>query len=151
MKKSEHNQPKQIKNRRAKFDYQLGDSFVVGMQLTGAETKSLRLGHGQLRGSFVTIKNGELWLTNATISPSAGVPISESDQTRGRKLLAKKREINQLIEAKNQGQTIIPTEILIQGRYIKLRIAVGRGKKKYDKRQVLKERETNRRIKLSID
>ena len=146
MKKQRPNQTKRIVNRRAKFDYELGDSFVVGMQLTGAETKSLRMGHGQLRGSYVTVKDNELWLTNATISPSSGVPISESDQTRSRKLLAKRREINQLIQAKQQGLTIIPNEILVQGRYIKLRISAGRGKKAYDKRQTLKKREADQRI-----
>lgn len=144
MKKSRQNQPKQIKNRRAKFDYELSDGFVVGIQLTGAETKALRMGHGQLRGAFVTVKNGELWLTNATISSSSGVLISETDQTRSRKLLAKRKEINHLIEAKNQGQTIVPTDILTQGRYIKLKIAVGRGKKKYDKRETIKKRDQSR-------
>ncbi|MGZ6005526.1 MAG: SsrA-binding protein SmpB [Candidatus Saccharimonadales bacterium] len=146
MKKSGHNQAKTITNRRAKFDYELGDSFLVGLVLSGAETKALRLGHGQLRGSYVTVKDGELWLINCTISSTSGVPISESDQTRSRKLLAKKREINQLIQAKQQGMTIVPTEILTQGRFIKLRISVGRGKKKYDKRQTLKARDEERHI-----
>lgn len=144
--KKRQNQPKQITNRRAKFDYQLGDSFVVGIVLSGAETKALRLGHGQLRGAYVTIKDAELWLINATISASAGLPISESDQTRSRKLLARKKEINQLIQAKQQGLTIVPTAMLTQGRFIKLRISVGRGKKQYDKRQTIKAREQGRRI-----
>ncbi len=146
MKKKHSNQTKRISNRRAKFDYELGDSFVVGMQLSGGETKALRLGHGQLRGAYVTIKDNELWLINATISPSAGVPISESDQTRSRKLLAKRKEIDRLMAAKKQGQTIVPLEILTGGRYIKLRISIGRGKKQYDKRQVLKARDEQRRI-----
>jgi SsrA-binding protein len=144
--KKRPNQPKQITNRRAKFDYQLGDRFVVGLALTGAETKALRMGHGQLRGAYVTVKDNELWLINATISSTSGVPISESDQARSRKLLAKRPEINQLIQAKQQGMTIVPTEILTQGRFIKLRIAVGRGKKVYDKRQTIKAREQKRRI-----
>lgn len=146
MKKRNANQTKQITNRRARFDYELGDSFVVGIVLSGAETKALRLGHGQLRGAYVTIKDGELWLINCTIGSSAGMPISESDQTRSRKLLAKKREINTLIQAKQQGLTIVPTEILTQGRFIKLRISVGRGKKRYDKRQVIKKRDETRNI-----
>jgi len=150
MKKHRPNQPKQITNRRAKFDYELSDNFVVGIALTGAETKALRMGHGQLRGSYVTVKDNELWLINCTISPSAGVPISESDQTRSRKLLAKKREINQLIQSKQQGLTIVPTEILTQGRYIKLRISAGRGKKQYDKRQTIKAREQNRNIQATL-
>lgn len=147
MKKKRGNQPKQITNRRARYDYELSDGLVAGLQLTGAETKALRLGHGQLTGAYVTVKEGELWLINATISSSAGVPISESDQTRSRKLLVKRREINQLMQAKQDGKTIVPTQILTGGRYIKIKIAVGRGKKRYDKRQTIKKREADRRIK----
>lgn len=144
MVKKKPNQPKMITNRHARHDYELGDSLVVGLELTGRETKALRMGHGQLRGAYVTAKEGELWLINTTISPTAGIPISESEQTRARKLLAKRREIEALIEAKQQGRTIVPLDILTQGRYIKLRIAVGKGKKRYDKRQTLKKRDAAR-------
>lgn len=140
------NQTKQITNRRARHDYELGDSLVVGIELTGRETKALRLGHGQLRGAYVTVKDGELWLTNATISPSAGIDIPESEQTRSRKLLAKRKEIDNLIAAKQQGRTVVPLEMLTGGRYIKVRIASGRGKKQYDKRQTLKKRDEQRQI-----
>ena len=135
-----------IVNRRARFDYQLGDSLIVGMQLTGAETKSLRMGHGQLRGAYVTDKEGELWLINAQITGSSGVPIDESTQTRSRKLLAKRTEIEKLLTAKQQGMTIGPLEILNRGRYIKLKVALGRGKKRYDKRETLKRRQQERDI-----
>lgn len=144
MAKKKTKQPKRVVNRRAKFDYQLSDSLVGGLQLTGAETKSLRLGHGQLRGAYVTIRGGELWLINATISGSSGIQINEADQTRARKLLAKRREIAALVAAKQQGRTIVPLEILTQSRYIKLRLAVGKGKKLYDKREVLKKRDQDR-------
>lgn len=139
-----------ITNRRARFDYELGDSLVVGLQLTGAETKALRMGHGQLRGAYVTVKNDELWLFNATISPSSGIAISESNQTRNRKILAKRKEIIKLIEAKQQGSTIVPIDILTQGRYIKLRIAPGKGKKEYDKRQTIKQRDETRAIRRNF-
>ena len=139
-----------ITNRRAKFDYELGDSIVVGLQLSGAETKALRLGHGQLRGAYVTVKDEELWLVNASIMPSSGVPISPDDQTRSRKLLAKRKEINRLISEKNSGRTIVPTELITGGRYIKLRIAVGKGKKHYDKRQTLKSRQQQRDIDRTV-
>lgn len=135
---------KRIQNRRARHDYELGDGLVVGIALTGGETKALRMGHGQLRGAYVTVKDGELFLINATISATKGIPIDEPTQTRTRKLLAKKREISQLIEAKQQGKTIVPLEMLTGGRYIKLRIAIGRGKKLYDKRQTLKARDDAR-------
>ena len=146
MAKKKAHQSKSITNRRAKHDYLLGDSLVVGLELSGAETKSLRLGHGQLRGAYVTLKNNELFLLNATISPSSGIPINESDQTRARRLLAKRREIQAMAEAKQQGRTIVPLEILTQGRFIKLRLAVGQGKKNYDKRQVLRARDQTRDI-----
>src|SRR5690349_6886487 len=139
MPKKKQAHTKQITNRRARHDYELGDSLVVGLELSGAETKSLRLGHGQLRGAYVTVKDGELWLFNAAINGTNGIPIDESTQTRNRKLLARKREIDHLIEAKQQGKTLVPLEILTGGRYIKLRIAIGRGKKNYDKRQTLKK------------
>jgi SsrA-binding protein len=139
-------QARQITNRRARHDYELGDSLIVGLELTGRETKALRMGHGQLRGAYVTVKDDEIILINATISPSSGIPIPEDEQTRARKLLAKRREIDALIEAKQQGRTIVPLQIMTQGRYIKLKIAVGKGKKLYDKRQTLKKRDESRQI-----
>lgn len=141
------NQPAgKIVNRRARFDYELGDSFVVGLQLNGGETKALRLGHGQLTGSYVTVKDGELWLVGAQINSSKGVPLSEQDQLRSRKLLAHQKEINSLISAKQQGKTIVPLEFMTRGRYIKLRIAAAKGKRKYDKRESLKRRQQERDI-----
>lgn len=144
--KAASHQPKTIQNRRARHDYELGDSLVVGMELTGAEVKSLRMGHGQLRGAYVTVKDAEIFLIGATIHGVKGVAIDEAGQTRTRKLLAKRREIDALIAAKQQGKTIVPLDILTQGRFIKLRLAVGKGKREYDKRQVLKKRDENREI-----
>jgi SsrA-binding protein len=137
---------KRISNRRARYDYDLGESLVVGLQLTGAETKALRLGHGSLRGAYVTVKDNELWLINAQIMGARGIQISEDTQTRTRKLLAKKSEIHRLIQAKNEGRTIVPLELLTGGRYIKLRISAGKGKKSYDKRETIKRRQQERDI-----
>ncbi len=148
--KKKQAQTKQIVNRRARHDYELGDSLVAGIQLSGAEVKALRTGHGQLRGAYVTVTNNEIWLLNATISGTSGILISEHDQTRNRKLLAKRREIDALIEAKQQGKTIVPLEILTQGRHIKVRIAIGRGKKQYDKRQTLKKRDAERQTQTIV-
>ena len=141
---------KTIQNRRARHDYELGDSLVVGISLTGAETKALRLGHGHLRGAYVTVKQDELFLINATIAGTSGIQIDESTQTRARKLLAKRKEIQALIEQKQQGKTLVPLELLTQSRYIKRRLAVGRDKKLYDKRQTLKKREQDRQAKSAI-
>lgn len=144
MAKKKAQQAKRISNKRAKFDYDLGDSFVAGLSLTGAETKALRMGHGHLKGAYVTAKDGELYLLNATITGFSGVKLTETEQTRSRKLLMKRREIDEIIEQKNQGKSIIPTELLTGGRYIKLRLATGTGRKKYDKRELIKKRDTER-------
>ena len=137
---------KKIVNTRARFDYELGDSFVMGIVLNGRETKALRLGHGQLQGAFVAVKNGELFLMNTTIHGTNGIPIDEQEKTQDRKLLAKKREIAQIIAAKQQGKTIVPTELLTKGRFIKVRVAIGKGKREYDKRQTLKKQDDRRNI-----
>jgi SsrA-binding protein len=150
MAKKKANAPKSIQNRRARFDYELGAALVVGVELTGAEVKSLRLGHGNLRGAYVTVKGNELFLLNGTINGTSGVHIDEQDQTRSRRLLAKRREIDALITAKTQGRTIVPLELLTRERYIKLRIAIGKGKKRYDKRQTLKARDESRQINRAL-
>lgn len=150
MAKKKSTGPKTIQNRRARHDYELGDGLVVGLELTGAEVKSLRMGHGQLRGAYVTLKADELFLINAAINGTNGIPIAEADQTRARRLLAKRREIDRLVAAKQQGNTIVPLELLTGGRFIKLRISIGRGKKNYDKRQALKARDETRNIHAAL-
>lgn len=137
-------QKTRIVNKRARFDYELGDSLIVGISLTGPETKALRHGHGQLRGAFVAVKDNELWLVNAQINPVSGAPIVIDDQTRSRKLLAKRREIDNLLQAKQQGRTIVPIELMTSGRYLKLKIAIGKGMKRYDKREKLKRHQQER-------
>lgn len=137
---------KKITNRRARHDYELGDDLLVGIALTGAETKLLRMGHGQLRGAHVAIKDGELWLVGSSIHGTSGIPLDETNLMRTRKLLARRRQIEQLADAKQQGKTIVPLELLTGGRFIKLRIAIGRGKKKYDKRATLKARDDARNV-----
>lgn len=144
MAKGKQQSVKSIQNRRARFDYSLEDGLVVGIELTGRETKSLRLGHGHLKGSYVTVKDNELWLLNATIHGTSGIPIGDTEQTRSRRLLARRKQIDELIALKQQGRTIVPLEILTQGRYIKLRIAAGKGKKTWDKRETIKKRDIDR-------
>ena len=148
--KNKQSQVKKIQNSRARFDYELKDDYLCGIVLNGRETKALRLGHGQLKGAFVNIKDGELWLNNMTITGRNGLPIDTDEQTRARKLLAKKREIDQLISAKQQGLSIVPTEVLTRTRFIKVRIAVGRGKKQYDKRATLKKRDDDRNTRREL-
>jgi SsrA-binding protein len=139
-----------IRNKRARFDYELGDDYLVGIELNGREAKSLRLGHGQLQGAYVTVKGDELFLINASIHGTKGIPIEDQEVTRARKLLAKRKEIDEIIGAKQQGRTIIPVDILTKGRYVKVRIAIGKGKKHQDKRQTLKERDDSRNAQREI-
>lgn len=142
------NNSHRITNRRARFDYELGDSLVVGISLTGAETKALRTGHGNLRGAYVNVLDNELFLINAEVNSAPGIPVAE--ESRSRKLLAKRSEIDKLIAARQVGNTIVPLEILTGGRYIKLRIAVGRGKKRYDKRETIKKRQQEREARRNM-
>lgn len=138
--------PKAIVNRRASFDYQLGDELSVGLVLTGREVRAARDGRVQLKGSFVTIRNNELWLNNASFSlklNSRGEGETSVD-TSARKLLAKRRDIDELAERKQAGMSIIPLRLLTQGRFIKIVIALGKGKKNYDKRQAIKARDQAR-------
>lgn len=134
--------PGQIINRRASFDYELGEELVVGLELTGAETKAARLGHVVLKGAYVAVKQSQLWLINASFSLQSGA--ERTVDTRDRRLLAHRRQIDKLVADKIQGLTIIPKKLLITGRYIKLVIAEGKGKKLYDKRQSIKKRDFER-------
>ncbi len=139
--------PPVVVNRRARYDYELGDELVVGLRLNGREVRAARDGHIQLKGSYVQLRAGELWLHNASFSlkiNEKGTSGSRTVDSSPRKLLAKRREIEQLTERKKQGMSIVPTKLLASGRYIKLVIAVGKGKKRYDKRQAIKKRDTER-------
>lgn len=142
-----------IVNKRARFDYELGDEIVAGLSLTGPEARAARDGHIQLKGAFVTIKDSELWLNNASFSlklNQKGDANARTIDTTPRKLLAKRTQIALLAERKKQGMTIVPTKLLTQGRYIKLVIALGKGKKLYDKRETLKRRQQDRDAQSAI-
>lgn len=135
-----------IVNRRASFDYALGDELVTGVALTGREVRAARDGRVQLKGAFVTVRNNELWLNNASFSltlNSKGVNETTVD-TSVRKLLASRKQIDALADQKQAGMTIVPLKLLTQGRFIKLVIAIGKGKKNYDKRQAIKKRDQER-------
>ena len=135
-----------ILNRRASYDYALGDEITTGVMLTGMEVRAARDGRVQLKGSFVTIRNNELWLNNASFSlvlNQRGTSDTTVD-TSPRKLLAKRAQIDALIKQKTSGMTIVPLKLITKGRYIKLVIALGKGKKSYDKRQAIKQRDQAR-------
>lgn len=134
-------------NRRARFDYELGDELTVGLSLTGPEVRAARDGHIQLKGSYVQLRNGELWLQNASFSlklNQKGEPGARTIDTDPRKLLAHRKQIDALQARKKEGLTLVPLRLLTAGRFIKLVIAVGKGKKNYDKRETLKRRDQDR-------
>ena len=141
-----------ITNRRARYDYDLRDEYSVGIVLTGRETKAARTGQVSLKGSFVTVKGGELWLTNASFSVIHTAPgqNQRSVDTTARKILAKKNEIAALLRAKDDGLTIVPLSMTTRTRYIKLRIATAKGKKQYDKRETIKRRDQVREAQRAI-
>lgn len=135
-----------IVNRRASFDYVLGDELTVGVALTGKEVRAARDGRVQLKGSFVTIRNNELWLNNASFSLVLNQKGGQERtvDTEPRKLLAKRKQIDALDQQRQSGMTIVPLRLLTKGRFIKLVIAIGKGKKHYDKREALKRRDQER-------
>jgi SsrA-binding protein len=137
------------KNRRATFDYQINDRLVAGLVLTGAETKSVKSGHASLKGSFVSLRSGEAYLTNAHISPYKNA-VNDGDPLRNRKLLLHRRQIDELISQKQSGLSVVPTALLLDKNLVKLEIGIGPGKKHYDKRQAIKERDTARELSRAV-
>ena len=135
-----------ISNRRASYDYELDDDLTTGIALTGREVRAARDGRVQLKGAFVTIRNGELWLNNASFSLALNTKGQHETtvDTSARKLLAHRKQIDDLQEKKQAGMTIVPLRLLTRGRHIKLVIAAGKGKKHYDKRQSIKKRDQMR-------
>lgn len=145
-KKHKKSAPGGLVNRRARFDYELGDEIVAGLELTGPEVRAARDGHVQLKGAFVSLKDNELWLNNASFSLKLNEKGNNSRtvDTRPRKLLANRKQIDAFAPQKASGMTIVPTKLLTTGRFIKLVVALGKGKKRYDKRQAVKKRDEAR-------
>ena len=140
--------PVQIKNRKASFEYFFIEEFTAGLVLTGTEIKSIRAGKASLVDTYCAIIRGELWVKGMSISPYFYGSYNNHEQKRDRKLLLTRREINRLESATKQtGYTIVPTLIFIddKGR-AKVDIALCKGKKAFDKRQTLKEKEDRREM-----
>ena len=137
-----------IKNRRATFDYAIGDTFTAGIVLTGTEIKSIRMGKASLVDTFCYIDNGEVWVKNMYIAPYAFGSYNNVGDRRDRKLLLTGREIDRLAKAnKEPGNTIVPLRLFINDRGLaKLVIGIGRGKKEYDKRDAIRDREDKRNL-----
>ncbi len=135
-------------NPKVSFDYNILESFEAGLELAGQEVKSIKNGKVSIKGAYVKIVNGEAWLMGAIVSPyQAGNVPADYDQQRNRRLLLKKSELQYLqTKSQEQGLTLVPIKVYNKKNLIKLEIGLARGKKKYDKREVLKKREFERRL-----
>lgn len=144
--------PVQIRNKKASFEFFFIDTYTAGIVLTGTEIKSIRMGKASLVDAFCYINNGEIWVKGMNVSPYFYGSYNNHEAKRDRKLLLNKREIYRLQKATKQvGYTIVPTLIFIDkhGR-AKIDIALAKGKKEFDKRQTLKEKEDRREMDRAI-
>jgi SsrA-binding protein len=141
-----------IQNKKAYFNYEILEKIEAGIELLGFEVKSLKKGQGSLEGSHITVRGNEVFVVGMQIPPyqPANTP-KDYDPTRNRRLLLIKKEIENLSKSEMQkGLTIVPLSVYNKGRRLKLEIAVVRGKKKYDKRESIKKRDTEREIRRSL-
>ena len=140
--------PVSIRNKKASFEYYFVETFTAGIVLTGTEIKSIRMGKASLVDTYCYINNGEIWVKGMSISPYFYGSYNNHEMKRERKLLLTKREIHRLQEATKQvGFTIVPILVFIDAKgRAKMDIALARGKKEFDKRQTLKEKEDRREM-----
>ncbi len=134
-------------NRKARHDYHLEEKFEAGLVLTGTEVKSLRRGHCNLRDGYAQVNDGEVWLYNVHISPYEAGNRFNHEPMRPRKLLLHREEINRLIgRTREKGYTLVPLRVYFKGGYAKVELALARGKRQYDKRRAIAERDARREI-----
>jgi SsrA-binding protein len=140
-----------IQNRKARFDYQILDSFEAGLELMGPEVKSIRSGQVSLQEAYVKLRGGEAWLVGAHIAPYPQAPMEGYDPTRTRKILLHKKEIVSLeTKLREKGLTLLPLKMYLVRNRIKLEVGLGKGKKKYDKRESLKQRDMDKAARRKI-
>jgi SsrA-binding protein len=139
--------PELANNRKAFHDYEILDTFEAGIVLVGTEIKSLRNHGGSLQDAYVLVDKGEVFLKNSSIAPYRFGNIHNHEERRSRKLLLHKREIDKLVAlTREKGLTLIPLAMYLKNGIVKVKIASAKGKKAYDKRAALKEREDKRHI-----
>jgi len=144
--------PVLAKNKKAYFDYEILEKYDAGIVLTGQEVKSIKNGRISIKGSYVRIRNGEAFLVGAVVPPyqPANAPRDYNPQ-RERKLLLKKNQLNYLIgKTSTKGLTLLPLKVYTKNGLIKIQIGLGKGKKKADKREKIRKREAERRIRREI-
>lgn len=140
-----------LRNKRASFDYELSEYYEAGLVLQGSEVKSLRDARGSIQESYVQIKNGEIWLVGATIKEYAWANQFNHAPTRDRKLLLNAQEIHKItIRVEQRGFTIVPTQLYLSKGRMKLQIALGKGKKEFEKRQSKKSDDAQREMDRAI-
>jgi len=134
-------------NRQARFNYEILDTFEAGIVLRGSEVKSLRAGHVQLKDSYADIRDGEVWLVNAHISPYSFAEGGGHDPERQRKLLLHRREIDRLFgRIREEGLTLVPTQMYFSDGKAKVELGLGKGKRRHDKRRTIVERQQKREM-----
>lgn len=139
--------PRAIENRRARYEYEFLDTYEAGIALAGSEVKSVWLGHVNLVDAFCEVREGEAWIVNLDIEPYEHARAFALDRRRDRKLLLHKREIAELARQVSQkGMTLIPVKMYFKDGKLKVLVAVARGKREYDKRKQIADRETRREI-----
>ncbi|MEI6864167.1 MAG: SsrA-binding protein SmpB [Candidatus Adlerbacteria bacterium] len=141
-----------LEHKKARMNYDLLEEFEAGLELLGHEVKSIRAKHGKLEGAHIVVRAGEAYIVGMSVPPFqvANTP-ADYDPERSRKLLLTKKELGILAEFESQkGLTLVPLSVYNKGSKLKVKIAVARGRKKYDKRAVLKERDTARDIRRTL-
>jgi SsrA-binding protein len=134
-------------NRKAQHDYFIEDSFEAGIVLTGTEIKSIRDGRVNLRDSFAMVREGELWLMNVHIAPYERGTYANHEPRRSRKLLLHRRQINRIAgQLQEKGLTLVPLRMYLKNNLAKVELGLARGKKQYDKRATLRDKQSQREI-----
>jgi len=139
-------------NRQARFEYEILETFEAGIELVGTEVKSVRAGKANLRDGFALIRNGEVWLHNVHISPyDTASQYFNHDPRRTRKLLMHRQEIRKLIgKVEQQGLTLVPLKMYLKRGWVKISLALARGKKLHDKREDLKQKQAKREMQRAM-
>ena len=141
----------EIQNRKARYDYEISDTYEAGIVLTGTEIKSIRLGNANLKDSYATIKNDEVFLLNMHISPYEQGNIFNHEERRTRKLLLHKKEILKIRDKLLiDGYTLVPIKLYFKRNRAKILVGLAKGKKNYDKRESIKERDIKRDMEKTL-
>ena len=140
------------RNRKARHEFEILDTYEAGLELRGPEVKSLRAGEVSFQDAFARVSVGEVWLHNLHISPYEAANRFNVDPIRPRRLLLNRQEIRQIaVKTEEKGLTLVPLEIYFSRGYAKLQLAVGRGKKLHDKRETLKRRQQDREARRAME